>query len=85
MKIKITNKHIKKGRKGEPRLCPIALAIKEQVKNIDRNTIMILYASANFAIKGKEVHKDLPKKATKFIHAFDSGEEVKPFEFNLKF
>lgn len=77
MKVKVTKKHIKKGKRGQPTGCPIALALKEQ------------YGLKRPRVHGDQVHFpgkscDLPDKASFFIQQFDSGEKVVPFEFSIR-
>lgn len=77
MKIQITKKHIKQGKKGRVTLCPIALACKEcgfERVRIDAETFEIDGCSGN-----------LPPDAIGFVDDFDDGKPVKPFTFKLTF
>lgn len=75
--IYVTDAHIKAGRKCEPGLCPISLAIRQ---TIDYPAVWV--GALNVKI-GHRLH-DLPVAAQDFIEEFDSGSRVDPFSFELE-
>lgn len=84
VKIKVTDKHIKKGIDGSTTHCPISLALS------DDKSLNVLAVSTGFHFCYMHTEKDtyradLTKKARKFISDFDSGKKVKPMEATLIF
>ena len=71
MKVKVTQEHINKGLKGSSCYCPIALAIGPNC--------VVQYS--HITIGNKEYRT--PQAVFEFLHAFDNGLPVKPFEFEL--
>ena len=85
MKIKVTKQDIKNGTGNEKELeyCPIAFAIKRQMKTyfyikVYGDNIQILTVDHSYR------YYKLPKKAKDFIQKFDEGKEVKPFTFEAR-
>ena len=76
MKIHVTRKHIKQGKRGYISFCPIALALK----GYGFKEVMVDDEMAQ--VDGKESW--LSKRTRLFIANFDLGKPVKPFVFNLK-
>lgn len=83
MKIKVTQEDIENGTPTESDQCPIALAIRRDLKfkcQVDESYIVVfnnklsIYDAMEF--KTPEVCKN-------FIKMFDAGVEVSPFEFEL--
>jgi len=77
MRIVVTQKHIDAGMRKDCERCPVALAL------IDAHVSF-------YGISSTRVHSfkeprilELPDVATAFIHRFDDGEAVEPFEFEL--
>ena len=80
MIIKVTKKHIKEGKCGSYRNCPIALALKSKGFTrvyVDGGDVRA-HNSAGF------IDANLPIRAMKFIVKFDSGRPVKPFSFRIQ-
>lgn len=90
MKICVTAKHIKKGKRNEGHSCPIALAIREELdcaikaaKKLGKeDTFKVDVGGAEIYI-GNDSYI-IPEKACKFIEKFDDGGTVKPFSFTFK-
>lgn len=77
MKITVKKTHIRRGAKGLPDSCAIALAIKEQLGTND------VSVSSKIMKIGKKVIS-LPSEAVDFIAAFDDNKSsVEPFEFEI--
>jgi hypothetical protein len=82
MKICVTAEDIKKGRRGSPKRCPIALATKRAcgvraVVGTD-GTMWVETSSACVEIS-------LSLAAMNFVDDFDLGLAVGPFEFDVNF
>lgn len=81
--INVTIEHIEKGKKHDCGECPIALAIKEVVKDgveFGVGTGRVTFQQPNSG----EYHSEyLPLVATGFIMGFDRGYPVVPFTFEL--
>lgn len=82
MKVTVTQDHINNGKPNSHLYCPIALAIK---------SIEGVLASAVSCTKASVISNDtyatlytLPTEAQNFIHYFDRGWKVTPFEFEMK-
>lgn len=71
MKFKVTREHIDSGIREECCSCPIALAVKPN-----------FFCYTHFKIDGKVYMT--PQEVFNFVHLFDSGVHVEPFEFELK-
>ena len=77
MKIKVLAKHIREGKQGDGRCCPIALSLKEIYKT---NKVRVFYT---WVYVGESIFH-FPKKAITFVKKFDKKKSsVKPFEFEL--
>ena len=82
MKIKVTQDHINKGRRNTCALCPVALAIKEQV-----GAEYICVGSYTISIGTNMISSTIytvPPECEKFMKDFDWFRDVSPFEFELK-
>lgn len=77
MKIKVTQDNIDCGHRGNSAECPIALAFKSQTS---KEEVCVDYDAIFF---DEDKCLLLPLEATNFIHNFDNGEEVAPFEFEI--
>lgn len=77
MKIKVLQKDINLGEKGNGCNCPIARALNRKFKKHFRVTPTSI----------SNIHSrylcSLPTAAQKFIHKFDNGRKVKPFQFEI--
>ena len=76
MKVRVTQEHIDEGIPQECGFCPIAIAIRDQ------------YPNESINVDGEEItigdnHYLTPESAADFIHRFDFGGKVSPFEFEL--
>ena len=78
--VDVTKEDINQGRACSAGFCPIALALRRhpglKVVGIGREEI---YTHSFYAPRLR-----LPRKAQRFIVAFDHGEPVAPFTFKLK-
>ena len=77
MQVEVTADDISRGELGDGGRCPVALALQRRL-------------GADLFVDGFEVYKTLsggrarlPEEARLFAKAFDAGEEVEPFEFEL--
>ena len=86
IKIEVTAKHLKKGKKHQCGLCPIALAMADAGLEEPRVYAYIAYSGPmamdlNF---GNRQSWDLPRSAQRFVQSFDAGRKTaKPFTFFL--
>lgn len=79
-KVSVTQKHIKAGKRGEPKSCPLALALQEQLPSfMEIEEVKVFNDHAEFG----GYHITLPTRAERFVDRFDAFEAVKPFEFFL--
>ena len=87
MLIKVTQKHIDKSNKlfreakgfcSRCYNCPIALALQEQVHPDCWNDFYSIHIPDS-----AKLHP-LPKEACDFVHKYDNGIKVAPFEFDLE-
>lgn len=78
--VKVTTKHIARGRVGGyPDSCAVALAIKDRFPKHDlRVSVMTMNAFIG------DVRYKLPDDATKFIRHFDSGGRCEPIQFYME-
>lgn len=81
--IEVKENHITNGEAGQPKFCPVALAIKEKLKINDHDQIKV-YGS-QFVIN-EEKWIDLPPIVEDFVSNFDVGgfTTFKPFSFEIK-
>lgn len=80
IKIKVLAKDIKVGVSEDPKLCPIACAMKRTYGDDPNADIGFL----EITIAGKRCIYVTPKKAEKFMNRFDDHKAVKPFSFSAK-
>jgi hypothetical protein len=80
MRVNVTAKHIKRGKRGNPSSCPIAQALQDT----EMFSSVRVYNTVARVIKDgyNNMSSMLPKKAQQFIHDFDTKKKVKPFRFN---
>lgn len=77
MKIQVTAEDIVKGKRESCDSCPIALAITRKAgerASVDECTAWFISTESLIP---------LPVSARKFVRAFDRGDSVAPFEFDL--
>jgi hypothetical protein len=84
--INVTAEHIAKGEHDSCRFCPVALAMKEAFPDAE----LVAVDSAHVTMgggprRGGWIELDLPDAATRFIEAFDVGDPVQPFTFELDY
>lgn len=85
IKIKVTEKCISSGMKKSTKSCPIALAVVDSLGNDSYVSVH----HENVFIRGCKKDRyasdmpDLPRSARRFIHHFDNGNKVSPFNFFL--
>lgn len=78
MRVNVTQAHIDRGRLGECHTCPVALAL------LDATGISWLVGRTwAWASPPPSEQVDLPAEVGQFIHAFDHGDRVEPFSFEL--
>ncbi len=81
MKITVTKEDIRKGKRFDPRACPVYWAIKRSVSNPSEFFVNRL------ALRSESCEQEIcrfPDSVTEFIDRFDLKKPVKPFSFNLK-
>lgn len=83
VKVNITKYFIKKGERGNPRSCPVALALyKIGVKKATVFGDLLYVPVGNFF--DERISVGLPKSVERFVGNFDDGNKVKPFSFVLR-
>ena len=81
IKIQVTEDHIKKGTKRHCTLCPIALAMLDNL-GLDYVSVDIGFIATS---KGENRRYFTPSRAAdRFITRFDSNKPVKPFNFIVR-
>ena len=86
MKIRVTSKHIKAGKRGSDTSCPIALAVKETVqKSCLPKFLRSMQINVGGDVEIGHLCMEGTNKMHQFIIDFDEGKKVKPFTFSLKF
>ena len=81
MRVKVKQRHISKGVSGCPLKCPISLAIRYL---FFMKKALVTYSRVKVStLLGVPRYYFLPPDASAFIRAFDVGEQVEPFEFDL--
>lgn len=81
VKIEVTKKDIKHGRKGQARFCPVARAMKRLTLH---KKVWVGGASVSYRVRGSMQGAKLPRAARAFIERFDRGQTVKPFSFSVR-
>lgn len=79
MKIKVTKHHIYKGSLGNCYECPIALALK----HAGFTNVWVVDLDLQVYYNGRNRILPTPQSCYDFIHNFDKGQDVEPFEFEL--
>jgi len=86
MLIQVLQSHIDSGNHGNCRSCPIALAVKDVIR--EGITPVVSVTRIGLLVDGGipleyAWESSLPKIATSFIVRFDASYEVKPFSFEI--
>lgn len=76
--ISVELKHIKRGKRKDSLLCPVALAIREQVSSVWHLQASYKFLDVNYA------RYHTPRSVLRFMRKFDAAKPVKPFNFILK-
>ena len=84
--VDVEPRHIKKGIRGNPGKCAIALALKTSLRKMHlKAKSMCVCSETELRLKDGDYQATLPAKADKFIDQFDTGMRVKPISFVLRF
>lgn len=82
--IDVTAEHIKKGKRKNCKLCPIALAARGV---IPEDWIWVDQCALTVRVDGPDIPSypsySLPEDAQEFIRRFDQGYEVEPISFEI--
>ncbi len=82
MKVDVTEKHIRKGKRRQACFCPVALALKEKLhKEVEAGPYDLFYLVSR-KIAGEAV---TPSVVSAFMRRYDCGGPVKPFTFEVSF
>ena len=79
IRVTVKAKHIRLGKAGAIKACPMALALKEQYECIGDEFISVGFERATV----KDTRYALSKTAARFVNRFDTGKPVKPATFVL--
>lgn len=89
VKIKVTEEHIKAGKRGDCNACPIALAVLDavMVPAVRANMFGLSLICSDRGYPDNEYisHANYTPKVARFISDFDRGNHVKPFTFYAEF
>ena len=81
--FQVTKENIRKGRKGNPRSCAVALALKDTKKfgyiDVTDRNIWYKFKNSSYLNKVK-----VTKKIAKYVKNFDNKKSVKPDTFRIK-
>lgn len=80
MRITVTEEHIQKGEPTAARCCPVALAIKDATGRRGSLGLRAIYV---YSGGGEWETFEPPTTVALFRDAFDAGEPVQPFSFDL--
>jgi len=81
--VNVTQEHISKGWKGDCYDCPIALALRPLIGEAYKFQVQAGYVLIEDDPEPVPFRIAIPKICTSFIAAFDMGETVKPFQFQI--
>jgi hypothetical protein len=81
LKIQVTGEDIANGKPDDCESCPIALAMKRAIPDLDWIEVD---GDAQWGTTDGGFGTRFPEVAKNFIRAFDSGDPVKPFEFECE-
>lgn len=89
VRIRVTKSDIEQGLKTSSDQCPIARAAshslpEHSIEVYDRAMFIRKKEITYPRMRPREQVIQLPRKATKFIDAFDNGESVEPFAFTIE-
>ena len=77
-KVKVTASHIRRGIRGNPFSCPIALSVRTKGRVcVDPARMVISFDDVEWIY-------DLPQSAERFTYRFDEGKPVEPFVFQAQ-
>lgn len=80
LEIEVLNEDIAKGDQDDCHACALARAIKRRVAPYFRADVSV--GSLSFSI-GIAASQNLPPECVEWIRAFDNGEKVEPFRFEI--
>lgn len=83
MIVHVTQEHIDNGLSGDPGSCALALAIDAAtgLGSLVRTDVIYLYGGGALCeLRGIAGHTE---QTARFMHEFDAGRPVEPFEFEL--
>ena len=82
--VSVTAEDIAQGQPQSYCRCPVALAL---TRAADSRWVEVIADEARFARRGRYMAEtaSLPSVVQRFIDAFDRGQPVEPFEFDLEF
>lgn len=75
--VKVTRKHIVRGKQDNAVFCPVALALKEAFPNL--RCVLVDTKTVSF----RNGWAQLPRRVINFIKRFDNTKSVKPFSFSI--
>lgn len=81
MKIEVTQEDIERGKRCDGLICPISQAVKRATGNtvcVSQNYFFLLSRASSMD------DFKLPQPAIDFIAAFDAGQPVEPFSFEVE-
>ena len=76
LRVHVRQHHIDAATPKSPSSCPIALAMRP-IANVFVTPVMVRYYEG-------DAMAPLPKIAKEFVAAYDAGEKVEPFEFDIR-
>lgn len=79
--IKVTESCIRRGRRKNATLCPVALAMAAR----GFTSVIVGQTRIGFMFEKKWFWSDLNLRTQSLINAFDSGQKIKPFTFTVKY
>ena len=82
MKITVTAKNIKDGKRCDGRYCPVALAIKDVLRKL-KLPVGVVVVNDNMALVLKH-YWWCSKSVTNFVNSFDhTDRKIRPFSFTI--
>lgn len=79
MRITVTAQHIERGHRGLCTSCPVAIALAQAMPGSDPSVTLKITIRRH----GRTVAFELPAAVLDFVTAFDRGDRVRPFTFEL--
>lgn len=85
MKVFVTRQDIESGMPGEVEFCPVAIAVRTQMRSFDpENPVKVCVNNEGWIRIGQHCFYINPTEEVKmFVHDFDRGNDVDPFMFEL--